>query len=79
MSVIFQINADPEYLDTIQKKLKDEYGVKDIKTVEIGFGIKAIQVLFVLDEEQSVEDIEYSLSDIEGVSSVQTISMNRLG
>ncbi len=79
MSVIFQINVDPDYLVNVQERLKDSYDIKDIKMVDVGFGIKAIQALFILDEDQSVEDIEYNLSEIEGVSSVQIISMNRLG
>lgn len=79
MSVVFQINTDVENIDSVIKKLKEKYQAKDIKLVEIGFGIKAIQALFILDEEQSTDELEYELQELEGVSSIQIISMNRLG
>lgn len=79
MSVVYQLNIDQEYIESIEERLKDEFDAKDIKIVEIGFGIKALQVLFILEENYSIDDLEYRLSEIEGVSSVNLISMNRLG
>ncbi|MCS7122724.1 MAG: elongation factor 1-beta family protein [Candidatus Micrarchaeota archaeon] len=79
MSVVYQINVDQEYIDSLRERLVDEFDAKDIKIVDIGFGIRALQVLFILDESYSTDDLEYRLSELEGVSSVNMISMNRLG
>ncbi|MEM0356462.1 MAG: elongation factor 1-beta family protein [Candidatus Anstonellales archaeon] len=79
MSIIYQINLDQEMIDQVSEILKDQYDAKDVKIVEIGFGIRALQVLFILDEGYSIDELEMKLGEIEGVSSVQVVGMNRLG
>ncbi|MEM0382941.1 MAG: elongation factor 1-beta family protein [Candidatus Anstonellales archaeon] len=79
MSIIYQINLDQEMIDQVSEILKDQYDAKDVKIVEIGFGIRALQVLFILDEGYPIDELEMKLGEIEGVSSVQVVGMNRLG
>lgn len=44
---------------------------------EVAFGLKAIHLIFVIDEEKGTDDIENELSKIENVSSAQVIDYRR--
>jgi elongation factor 1-beta len=62
------------------KKLIDKFEAKNSRFEEepIAFGLKAVIMSFVIDENQELEPIENSLKKIEKVSSVQVIDMRRL-
>jgi len=57
------------YTDTVEIK-------KEIEPV--AFGLKALKVIFVMDEEKgSPDDLEKQLGEIEGVQSVEVIDVRR--
>ncbi|MBN2458605.1 elongation factor 1-beta [Candidatus Woesearchaeota archaeon] len=62
------------------QKITQHYGETETKTeVEpIAFGLKAIKVLFVMDESKgSTEELERDISTIEGVNSVEVTDVRR--
>jgi elongation factor 1-beta len=64
-------------LDGIQKKIREEFPVEDTKDESIGFGLSAMRVLIVRDEDEGgTDDIENYISDIEGVASVEVESVS---
>ena len=57
------------YTDTVEIK-------KEVEPV--AFGLKALKVIFVMDEEKgSPDDLEKQLTDIEGVQSVELVDVRR--
>ena len=52
---------------------------KASKEEPMAFGIKALMVTIVIDEEKGSDSTETALSALEGVSSVQVASYDRIG
>lgn len=61
------------------KKLIETEGGKSVKFEEepIAFGLKAVMVFFLWDEEKELEELENSLGKIKNINSVQVIDMRR--
>lgn len=61
------------------KKLIESEDGKGVKFEEelIAFGLKAVIVFFLWDEEKELEPLENSLEKIENVNSVQTIDIRK--
>ena len=61
------------------RKLIENEGGKGVKFEEepIAFGLKAVMVFFLWDEEKELEPLENSLGKIEDINSIQTIDMRR--
>lgn len=80
-NVISVIRIMPEGLEVDMKQL--EFEIKKLGAIQIAekpvaFGLKAIEATFsVPDGAGGTEDIEKKLSSMEGVSSVEVISMGR--
>lgn len=71
-------------LSLIQTKAEEEIknfsGETEIKveTEPIAFGLKALKLLFVMDEEKgSTEELENKIKEIEFVNSVETVDVRR--
>ncbi len=63
-----------------KNKINDFAGAGDMKIEEkpIAFGLKAINIIFVMDESKgSTEPLEDSISEIKGVKSVEVIDVRR--
>lgn len=63
-----------------KNKIIDFAGAGDMKIEEkpIAFGLKAINIIFVMDEAKgSTEPLEDLISEIEGVKSVEVIDVRR--
>jgi len=63
-----------------KNKIIDFAGSGDMKVEEkpIAFGLKALNIIFVMDESKgSTEPLEESISEIEGVQSVETTDVRR--
>ena len=63
-----------------KKKIIDFAGPGDMKFEQepIAFGLKALKIIFIMDEAKgSTEPLEDSLSDIEGVQSVEVSDVRR--
>lgn len=77
--VLFRVSLDDmENLDNVKKKIEEKFNPKEIKEESIGFGIKVLKVLIVMEDGEGVSKVEEELSNIEGVSSVDVDDMGRL-
>ena len=70
-------------LDNLQKevlkKIKDAFGNTETKAEReaIGFGLNALKIFFVMDENKKTEEIENSVRKIKEVQSVDIIDVRR--
>ncbi len=77
--VLFKISLDDmEYMDKVKKEIEEKYNPKEIKEEDIGFGIKVLKVLIIMNDDAGMSKIEDELSNIEGVASVDVEDMGRL-
>ena len=86
MTAIVKIKIMPSAVDTDlaeikekTKKLIEEKEGSGVKFEEelIAFGLKAVIVFFLWDEEKELEPLEKELEKIENISSIQTIDIRR--
>jgi len=86
MTAIIKIKIMPSAVDTDlaeikekTKKLIEEKEGKSVKFEEepIAFGLKAVIVFFLWDEEKELEPLEKELEKIENINSIQTIDIRR--
>ncbi|MBW6462278.1 MAG: elongation factor 1-beta [DPANN group archaeon] len=63
-------------LDKIQAEIKDKvHNVADMKVEPIAFGLSALLVMVITeDSEGGMDDIENTLTAIDGVGDIETIS-----
>lgn len=62
------------------KKIADEFGADllDKDQIEpIAFGLKALKIMFILDESKGSEELTDKILNIEGVSSAEVVDMRR--
>jgi len=72
-------------LDEIQTKVEEaidsfvgEQAEKRVTVEPVAFGLKALNIIFVMDEQQgSTEPLENTISEIEGVNSVDVTDVRR--
>jgi translation elongation factor aEF-1 beta len=85
MVVTFKIMPEsPDVsLEDIKKsaeaKIKSYVGNGEIRFEEepIGFGLVSLKLLFAIDEEKSLDELENDLQKLEGISSVEVVDMRR--
>ncbi len=86
--VVVTLKIMPESPETdlslIQNKAEEEIkkfaGDTEIKIEQepIAFGLKALKILFVMDEDKgSTEELENNIKNIESVNSVETVDVRR--
>ncbi|MEM4295316.1 MAG: elongation factor 1-beta family protein [Candidatus Anstonellales archaeon] len=76
--MIMNVNiSEQDKIDSIAEEIKKKLNVSDIKKEDIGFGIKRLKIAVMLDDEKG-SDVEQILYDIDGISSVETISVTRV-
>lgn len=66
--------------DNVKKEITGFSGETETKTEteEVAFGIKALKITFVMDENKgSTEALENKIKEIEGVSSVDVVDVRR--
>lgn len=75
---------DPEIdLNEIRTKAKEvgnQFGAEllDKDQIEpVAFGLKALKLMFIIDESKGSEELAEQISSIEGVSSAEVIDMRR--
>ncbi|MBW2992220.1 elongation factor 1-beta [Candidatus Woesearchaeota archaeon] len=74
-----EVNLD-ELESKVKEKIVEFAGEGDMKvTVEpVAFGLKAINIIFVMDEAKgSTEPLEKAVAEIEGVSSMEVTDVRR--
>lgn len=66
-------------VDRIKETVEERVKVEDIRVEEVAFGLKAVKVLTLVDDEEGAADeVEDELSDIEGVRTVEVEEVNKL-
>ncbi|HIE41355.1 MAG TPA: hypothetical protein EYP80_01700 [Candidatus Aenigmarchaeota archaeon] len=71
VAVVYRLIPNPEKKEEVKNKLLEE-GAKDIKEENIGFGITALKVMFIMqDEAKKIEELENKLEKIGGIESIQ--------
>ena len=63
-------SSPEEDINKIKKEL-EKLGAKQIKEKPIGFGLKALEVLFMEDDKKGIGDIEEKIRKIKGIGSVE--------
>ena len=62
------------------KKISDDFGAELLDKDEIepvAFGLKALKLVFYLDESKGSDELAEKISSVEGVSSAEVIDMRR--
>jgi len=75
-----EVNLD-DLKSKVEEFVKEIYGeVGEIRSEEepIAFGLKALKMTFIIDEDKGTEVIEEKIRDLEEVASVQTVEFMRL-
>ncbi len=71
VATVYKVTPKPEKKEEVKSKL-NELGAKEIKEEEIGFGITALRVVFVIgDESGKSEELEKKIEEVEGVNSIE--------
>ena len=75
---------DPEIdLNDIRSKAKEVGGKMGAELLDkdqiepIAFGLKALKIMFIIDESKGSEELTENISSIEGVSSAEVVDMRR--
>jgi elongation factor 1-beta len=85
-TVIVKIKIMPKNpkvnLEEVESKVKEiikKHTTSDMRFVlePIAFGLSALNILFVIDESKSTEEIERQLSKIKGVNSAEVVDLRR--
>ncbi len=72
VAVLFKIYADEDSLDVAMDEIKETMNPKDMRTEEIGFGIKVIKALFTFDNEKTnSSEIEDRLKQIKYINEIE--------
>ena len=76
--VVLAVNiSDQQRIEEIKKEIKEKLVTSDMKEEEIGFGIKRLKIAVMANDEEG-SNIEDVLLSINGISSVETVSVTRL-
>lgn len=66
-------------LDNLEEEVRNTVDVDDLQTEDVAFGLKALKVSTVVDdEEMGMEGAKESLEEIEDVQSVEIESFNKI-
>ena len=75
VAISLKVNlAGPEVdIEKLKEAIKEKIEVEDMQEIDIGFGLKALRIMVVRPdaEGQGTDDLENTLSEIEGVASVE--------
>ncbi len=69
---------DVEKLEEIKAEVSKIVKIAKSDAEDIGFGLKALKIVFVMDDSGGVDEIEQKLSSIPGVSQVQVEDVRRI-
>ena len=66
-------------LDNLEEEVRNTVDVDDLQTEDVAFGLKALKVSTVVDDEETgMEGAKESLEEIEDVQSVEIESFNKI-
>lgn len=69
---------DPSALEALKAEVSKVVQIIESKEEDIGFGVKALSIRFLMEESAGVDAIEEKIASIEGVSQVQVTSVDRV-
>ena len=69
---------DPEKFNALKEEVSKIVKIEKSGEEEIGFGVKALIVTFIMGDEGGINEIEEKIASIEGVSNVQVTSVDRI-
>jgi translation elongation factor EF-1beta len=69
---------DPSALDALKAEVSKVVQIVESKEEDIGFGVKALSIRFLMEESAGVDAIEEKIASIKGVSQVQVTSVDRV-
>lgn len=79
ISIIYKIYLeDPSKVEEVKEEINEKFKPRDITIEDIGFGVKLIKALFILDEDEGISKFEEKLKGIKGISNIETESVTRL-
>jgi translation elongation factor aEF-1 beta len=79
VAVLIRITPeDPEKVEELVQNIKSEFKPINIGTENLAFGIKAVKVLFYVNEAEGSSILEEKLSKVQNVSNVDVLSVDRL-
>ena len=60
-------------LEKLKQELKENVPIEDMEEINIGFGLKALRIMVVRPDKegQGTDDLENTISEIEGVAGVE--------
>ncbi len=68
---------DPEYLEEVKKGVQEVVpNVQRIKEEDIGFGIKVLRVVFVMEDEGGINEIEERVNGLEHVNQCEVVEVS---
>lgn len=70
-------NDDTIDTDELLEDIESEVDVKDSDTEAVAFGIEALKILVSVSDEDGTEEVEETITDVEGVNTVEVESVNR--
>lgn len=72
VAVLFKIYPKEDLLNVAIDEIKNLMNPKDIKTEDIGFGIKAIRALFTFNNDETTSsEIEKRLKQIDSINEIE--------
>lgn len=69
---------DPEKLENVKKAVSEIVEVVKCTEEEIGFGLKAAIITFIMEDAGGLDEIEEKIGALEDVSQVQVSGMDRV-
>jgi len=72
-----EVNPEPVVEKSKDIVLQHEGEVGKVEIENIAFGLKAVKLYIVIDENKEISGIENNLTNLEGVRSVEVIDMRR--
>lgn len=70
-------NDDTVDTDELLEEIESEVDVKDSDTEAVAFGIEALKILVSVSDEDGTEEVEETITEVEGVNTVEVESVNR--
>ncbi len=68
---------DSSKIEEVKEKINGMGKVPEIKEEELGFGIKFLKTIIILDEDEGIESVEKNIKNIDAVKQVEIESVDR--
>ncbi len=69
---------NPENIEKVKGEINKIVEIKDSREEDIGFGIKVLRIVFIMDDSGGVDKIEEKINHLEHVNQVEVESVGRI-